>query len=93
MANDKKCAGYVRFATRSQADPETEKKLEAVKLLQENGYCVAVAPDGYDGDQKKLQNLPHITGQALDDSVCDQIRSLIRGDKMLVISGKAVYHA
>lgn len=55
MAKDKKCAGYVRFATRSQADPETEKKLETVKLLQEIGYCVAVAPDDYDGDQKNCR--------------------------------------
>lgn len=93
MAKDDTFAGYARFATRSQADPETEKKLETIKLLQEIGYCVAVAPDDFDGDQKKLQNLPQITGQVLDDSVCDQIRSLIRGEKMLVISGKAVYHA
>lgn len=93
MAKDKKCAGYVRFATHSQADPETEKKLETIKLLQEIGYRVAVAPEDFDGDQKKLQKLPLITGQPLDDCVCDRVRSLISGDKMLVICGKTVYHA
>ena len=93
MAKDKKCVGYARFATRSQADPETEKKLEAEKLLQEIGYRVAVAPEDFDGDQKKLQELPLIMGHPLDDCVCDQVRSLISGDKMLVICGKAVHHA
>ena len=93
MAKDNTLAGYARFATRRQADPETEKKLETIKLLQDIGYCVAVAPEDFDGDQKKLQNLPLITGQALDDSVCDQVRFLIRGDKMMVISGKTVHHA
>lgn len=93
MAKDKECAGYARFATRSQADPETVKKLEAVKLLQEIGYCVAVAPEDFDGDQRKLQNLPLIIGHPLDDCVCDEVRSLIAGDKMLVISRKAVHHA
>lgn len=93
MAKDNTCAGYARFATRSQADPETEKKLETIKLLQEIGYSVAVAPEDFDGDQKKLQNLPLITSQTPDDGVCDQFWSLIRGDKMLVISGKAVHHA
>ena len=93
MAKDNTFAGYARFATRSQADPETEKKLETIKLLQEIGYYVAVAPDDFDGDQKKLQTLPLITGQAPDDGVRDQVRSLIRGDKMLVICGKAVHYA
>lgn len=93
MAKDNTCAGYARFATRCQADPETEKKLETIKLLQEIGYCVAVAPEDFDGDQRKLQKLPLITGQTPDDGVRDQVRFLIRGDKMLVISGMAVHHA
>lgn len=93
MTNEQACTGYARFATRNQTDSETEKKLDAVRLLQEIGYKVAVAPADFDGDQKKLQNLPLIMGHPLDDCVCDRIRSLIGGDKMLVICGKAVHHA
>lgn len=49
MASECKCAGYARVGTKTQADIQTAKKIEAVRLLQEIGYKVAVAPADFQG--------------------------------------------
>ena len=58
MASECKCAGYGRVATKAQAYPQAEKKLEAVRLLQEIGYKVAVAPVDFQGDSDSLKQIP-----------------------------------
>lgn len=83
MSNEFKCAVYCRVGNKSQADVQTEKKLEAVRLLQEIGYTVAVAPVDFRGDTKILKQIPRISG----DPAPEKARALLCGEQTLVITG------
>ena len=83
MSDECNCAVYCRVGTKSQADEQAEKKLEAVRLLQEIGYKVAVAPVNFQGNPESLTQIPCLS----DDSAFDEARALLGGDQTLVITG------
>lgn len=87
MSDERKCAVYARFATKEQADPQTEKKLEAVRLLQEIGYKVAVAPVDFKGDTNSLKQIPPLTHRSANDPGLEEARALLLGEQTLVITG------
>ena len=86
MASECKCAGYGRVATKAQAYPQAEKKLEAVRLLQEIGYKVAVAPVDFQGDSDSLKKIPPLVGLTSGDPEMEQAFALLCGEQTLVIT-------
>lgn len=93
MTDNNKIAAYARVGTRMQANPQTEKKLEAVRLLQEIGYTVAVAPVEYTGNISQTKQLPVIAGLSSGDPEMEIARSLLSADQTLVITGREADHA
>lgn len=93
MSDEQKCVVYARFATRAQADENTARKLKAVRMLQQAGYKLAVAPVNFDGDNGKLTLLPSMTEWTSSDQKLDQIWELLRDDVTLVIAGMEAGHA
>ena len=91
MPNQKIVAGYTRVANKTQADPQTDGQLEAVRLLQKKGYHLAVAPLFFSGSETELKHLPNIIGEQ-DDAAKALIRELLRHNQTLVITGKEVRH-
>ena len=87
MADQCKYGVYARVGTREQADPMMTKKLEAVRMLQEIGYKVAVAPVNYSGNSKDITPLPSMIGLPPNDPAMEIARSALFGDHTLVING------
>lgn len=87
MTDQCNCGVYFRVGTQEQADPLIKQKLEAVHMLQELGYKVAVAPVGFSGGKDGITPLPSIIGLAENDPAIDQARSILFGDHPLVING------
>lgn len=87
MASECKCAGYARVGTKTQADIQTAKKIEAVRLLQEFGYKVAVAPADFQGDSDSLKQIPPLVGLTFGDPELEQAFALLCGEQTLVITG------
>ena len=87
MASECKCAGYARVGTKAQADIQTTKKIEAVRLLQGIGYKVAVAPVDFQGDSDSLKQIPPLVGLTSGDPELEQAFALLCGEQTLVITG------
>lgn len=87
MASECKCAGYARVGTKTQADIQTTKKIEAVRLLQEIGYKVAVAPVDFQGDSDSLKQIPPLVGLDSGDPELEQAFALLCGEQTLLITG------
>lgn len=87
MADQCKYGIYARVGTREQADPMMEQKLEAVRMLQENGCKVAVAPVNYSGSKKYITPLPSIIDLSESDPAMETVRLALFGDHTLVING------
>lgn len=91
MPNQRIVAGYTRVANKTQADPQTDGQLEAMRLLQKKGYLLAVAPLFFSGSETELKHLPKIIGDQ-DDAAEALTRKLLRHNQTLVITGKEVRH-
>lgn len=87
MASECKCAGYARVGTKAQADIQTTKKIEAVRLLQEIGYKVAVAPVDFQGNSDPLKQIPPLMGLASGNPELEKAFALLCGEQTLVITG------
>ena len=87
MDNESKSYGYVRVATFDQADPELKQQIGAICLLQSLGYCVALAPKDFDGNERKLNILPIIADLEADSPVLLETKKLLQAESMLVIKG------
>lgn len=86
LSNEHKYAVYARFGNLSQADEQTEKKLEAVRLLQEIGCKVAVAPVNFQRDHESVRQIPVLVGFSATDPAVDKARALLSKDLTLVIT-------
>jgi len=87
LASECKCAGYARVGTKAQADIQTTKKIEAVRLLQEIGYKVAVAPVDFQGNSDSLKQIPPLMGLASGNPELEKAFALLCGEQTLVITG------
>ncbi len=87
MTGESKCAVYARVGTEGQTNTELEQKLEAIQLLQEIGYQVAVAPVSFSGAKNEIKQVPTLKGLSSCSPEMKQARDMLRGEYTLVING------